>query len=153
MLNIRRRDIHNEELRTVTKVRDANDLAWRAKHCWAGHICRLTDYRWTRTVTEWFLPKRTDAARRPLGRPPTRWSDEIRTQGPTWMQKARLRMEKMLWPAATVSDLKDGPFKVFSLTTTLEKKLDSAAWVTLSLHKRFPPFLRALLDKPVQSHA
>ena len=47
MLNIRRRDIHNEKIRTVTKVRDANDLARRAKHHWAGHICRLTDHRWT----------------------------------------------------------------------------------------------------------
>ena len=94
MLNIRRRDIHNEKLRTITKVRDANDLAQRAKHRWAGHICRLTDYRWTRTATEWFPPRRTDAARRPLGRPPIRWSDEIRkTRGPTWMQKARCRSE------------------------------------------------------------
>ncbi|KAI8429904.1 hypothetical protein MSG28_000382 [Choristoneura fumiferana] len=40
---------------------------------WAGHIARRTDNRWGRKVLEW----RPRTGRRSVGRPPTRWTDDI----------------------------------------------------------------------------
>ena len=59
-------------------------LKWQ----WAGHIARRTDNRWGRKVLEW----RPRTGRRSVGRPPTRWTDDIvRVAGNRWMQVANCR--------------------------------------------------------------
>uniref|UniRef100_A0A2H1W970 SFRICE_002307 n=1 Tax=Spodoptera frugiperda TaxID=7108 RepID=A0A2H1W970_SPOFR len=52
------------------------------------HVARRTDGRWARKVTEW----RPRTGRRSVGRPPTRWTDDIvRVAGSQWMQVAACR--------------------------------------------------------------
>ncbi|KAI8438995.1 hypothetical protein MSG28_011294 [Choristoneura fumiferana] len=59
-------------------------LKWQ----WAGHIARRTDNRWGRKVLEW----RPRTGRRSVGRPPTRWTDDIvRVAGNRWTQVASCR--------------------------------------------------------------
>ncbi|KAI8434898.1 hypothetical protein MSG28_003374 [Choristoneura fumiferana] len=56
-------------------------LKWQ----WAGHIARRTDNLWGRKVLKW----RPRTGRRSIGRPPTRWTDDIvRIAGTRWMQVA-----------------------------------------------------------------
>ncbi|CAH2268473.1 jg16903 [Pararge aegeria aegeria] len=89
MLGISLRDkIRNEVIRQRTKV---TDIAFRVsvlKWQWAGHVCRRTDGRWSRKVLEW----RPRVGKRSVGRPPTRWSDDLRkVAGIDWMRKAENR--------------------------------------------------------------
>jgi hypothetical protein len=69
----RERQLHNTDIREMTKVKDAVQHADEAKHRWAGHIMRRTDGRWTREVHEWY-PR---SKKRPRGRPPIRWADSL----------------------------------------------------------------------------
>jgi hypothetical protein len=74
MLEVSLRDrIRNDEVRKRTKVTDIAqriaDLKWQ----WAGHIVRRTDGRWGEKVLEW----RPCTGRRSVGRPPTRWTDDL----------------------------------------------------------------------------
>ncbi|KAK6726734.1 hypothetical protein RB195_004823 [Necator americanus] len=46
------------------------------RHRWAGHIMRRIDDRWTKRTLEW-TPR---DAKRPRGRPPTRWGDVFATR-------------------------------------------------------------------------
>ncbi|CAH2241367.1 jg15566 [Pararge aegeria aegeria] len=64
--------IRNEEIR-----RRATDIAQRVaklKWQWAGHIVRSTDGRWGLKVLKW----RPRTGKRSVGRPRTRWTDDIR---------------------------------------------------------------------------
>ncbi|KAG7296310.1 hypothetical protein JYU34_021440 [Plutella xylostella] len=62
-------------------------LKWQ----WAGHICRRTDNRWGRRVLEW----RPRTGKRSVGRPPARWTDDLRrVAGRGWMRKAE---DRVLW--------------------------------------------------------
>ncbi|CAH2245669.1 jg6565 [Pararge aegeria aegeria] len=45
-------------------------LKWQ----WVGHIARRTDGRWGLKVLEW----RLRTGKRSVGRPPTRWTDDVR---------------------------------------------------------------------------
>ncbi|MGH0178353.1 UNVERIFIED_CONTAM: hypothetical protein FKN15_077393 [Acipenser sinensis] len=89
MVGIKRTDrISNEQMRQMTKVKDAVELADKSKKRWAGHLARRTDGRWTLAVTEW-LPL---DIKRPLGCPATRWRDQLRQEmGRNWMCLARDR--------------------------------------------------------------
>ncbi|MGH0178354.1 UNVERIFIED_CONTAM: hypothetical protein FKN15_077394 [Acipenser sinensis] len=89
MVGIKRTDrISNEQMRQMTKVKDAVELADKSKKRWAGHLARRTDVRWTLAVTEW-LPL---DIKRPLGCPATRWRDQLRQEmGRNWMCLARDR--------------------------------------------------------------
>ncbi|CAH2244105.1 jg5116 [Pararge aegeria aegeria] len=60
--------------------RYAKQLKWK----WAGHVARLTDHRWTKTVTTW----RGRPGKRYRGRPCTRWDDIKKIAGPQWIQIA-----------------------------------------------------------------
>ncbi|CAH2236732.1 jg16972 [Pararge aegeria aegeria] len=88
MLGVSLRDqIRNEEIRRSTRVTDIAQrvkLKWK----WAGHIARRTDGRWGSKVLEW----RPRTGKRSVGRPPTRWTDDIkRVDGRRWKQAAQDR--------------------------------------------------------------
>ncbi|CAM4721526.1 unnamed protein product [Leuciscus chuanchicus] len=92
MIGVQQTDhVRNEQLRAMTRVDDAVDLANKAKKRWAGHLMRRTDERWTREVTVW-LPV---DIKRPRGRPATRWRDSLRQDlGHNWM---RLAQDRQTW--------------------------------------------------------
>ncbi|CAG9122414.1 unnamed protein product [Plutella xylostella] len=75
MLGVSLRDrIRNEEIRRRTKVTDIAKSISTLKWQWAGHVARRADDRWSRKVLEW----RPRVGKRRVGRPPTRWSDDLR---------------------------------------------------------------------------
>ncbi|CAG9133026.1 unnamed protein product [Plutella xylostella] len=77
MLGVSLRDrIRNEEIRRRTKVTDIAKRISTLKWQWAGHVARRADDRWSRKVLEW----RPRVGKRRVGRPPTRWSDDLRKQ-------------------------------------------------------------------------
>ena len=43
----------NEWIRSQTKVRGIVKTITERKWTWAGHISRMTDKRWTKSITEW----------------------------------------------------------------------------------------------------
>ncbi|CAH2234748.1 jg20975 [Pararge aegeria aegeria] len=62
-----------KEIRRRTRVVDIAQLVAKLKWQWAGHIARRTDGRWGLKVLEW----RPRNGKRSVGRPPTRWTDDI----------------------------------------------------------------------------
>lgn len=89
MLGISLRDrVPNHEIRRRTRVVDAIERITTLKWNWAGHVARLTDNRWTRRILEW-RPRRE--AYRNRGRPPTRWTDDLKRCQGNWMQAAQDR--------------------------------------------------------------
>ena len=85
MLGITLRDrVRNELIRQRTKVVDVGHRVAKLKWAWAGHVCRRHDERWSKRVLEW----RPRLGRRNVGRPPARWSDDIKeTAGPVWRRE------------------------------------------------------------------
>ncbi|KAK6749504.1 hypothetical protein RB195_001861 [Necator americanus] len=63
-------DLRISDLRGMSRLRDPAEYVSKAKHRWAGHMRRIDD-RWTKRTLEW-IPR---DAKRPRGRPPTRWGD------------------------------------------------------------------------------
>ncbi|CAH2227233.1 jg23093 [Pararge aegeria aegeria] len=75
MLGFSLRDrIRNDEIRRRTKVTDTAQRISKLKWQWAGHVCRRTDGRWGRRVLEW----RPRIGKRSVGRPPARWTDDLK---------------------------------------------------------------------------
>ena len=91
MLGVRRRELHNDELRERSKVADVVERLYVSKRRWAGHVVRRSDNRWSTRVLEWYPYDRT----RPRGRPPTRWADPILKTcgGRKWTRLARDRID------------------------------------------------------------
>ena len=90
MLGVSLRDrIRNDEIRRRTKVEDIIECITKSKWRWAGHIARLQDGRWTKRILEW----RPRMDRRSRGRPPTRWTDDLKRICTNWMQTAQNRKE------------------------------------------------------------
>ncbi|CAK1595227.1 unnamed protein product [Parnassius mnemosyne] len=56
-----------------TRVTDIAQRISKLKCQWAGYVARRTDNRWGKMVLEW-QPR---TGRRSVGRPPTRWSDDL----------------------------------------------------------------------------
>ncbi|CAH2210522.1 jg10823 [Pararge aegeria aegeria] len=69
-----RDQIRNEEIRRRTRFTDIAQRVAKLKWQWAGHIARRTDGRWGLKVLEW----RPRTGKRSVGRPPTRWTDDMR---------------------------------------------------------------------------
>lgn len=89
MLNLSLRDrVPNEQLRLMSGITDAIERIAILKWNWAGHVARFTDGRWTRKILEW--RPRQDAYRS-RGRPPTRWSDDIKRLRTNWISAAQER--------------------------------------------------------------
>lgn len=89
MLGLSWRDrVPNESLRRRTGVVDAVERIALLKWNWAGHVARRTDNRWTRRIIEW---RPRQEAYRSRGRPPTRWTDDIKRVESNWMNAARDR--------------------------------------------------------------
>lgn len=86
MLGITLRDRRrNEWIRRKTGLKDVVEVITGRKWRWAGHIARMDCHRWTRRLVVW----RPWADRRPRGRPPLRWVDDIRKHaGHNWMARA-----------------------------------------------------------------
>nr|pir hypothetical protein T06C10.5 - Caenorhabditis elegans [Caenorhabditis elegans] len=72
----RERDLHREDIRTMSLVRDPLNFVKKRKLGWAGHVARRKDGRWTTLMTEW----RPYGWKRPVGRPPMRWADSLRKE-------------------------------------------------------------------------
>jgi len=102
-LNLRQQraqDLHRDDIRRMSRVVDPLDYTSRRKHAWAGHVTRRQDGRWSNATLCWY-PR---GVTRPLGRPPTRWSDSLRddyndrnSRGRTirhWSTKAQ---DRTLW--------------------------------------------------------
>lgn len=89
MLNINKRQkIRHSKIRNISKAKDALIHAQKLKWRWAGHVARLQDDRWTKRITRWKGPR----GKRLVGRPHTRWQDEIvKVAGPNWIQVAQDR--------------------------------------------------------------
>ena len=90
MLRILLKDqIRNEAIRQRTNVIDIAQRISRLKWQWAGHICRRTDDRWSKRVSE----QRPRLGKRNVG-PPARWGDDIRNvAGIGWMPRAQDRAQ------------------------------------------------------------
>ncbi|CAH2230469.1 jg23194 [Pararge aegeria aegeria] len=86
-----RDQIRNEEIRRRTRVADIGQRVAKLKWQWAGHIARRTDGRWGLKVLEW-QPRTGEIS---VGRPSTRWTDDIRRDaGSRWRQAAQ---DRGLW--------------------------------------------------------
>ncbi|CAH2245611.1 jg6536 [Pararge aegeria aegeria] len=69
-----RNQIRNVEIRRRTRVTDIAQRVAKLKWQWAGPIVRRKDGRWGPKVLEW-QPR---TGKRSVGRPPTRWTDDIK---------------------------------------------------------------------------
>jgi hypothetical protein len=89
MLGVSLRDrIRNQVIRQRTKVTDIAHRISLLKWRWAGYISRRTDNRYGKRVLKW----RPRLGKRTVGRPQTRWSDDLRrTAGRSWMGVAEDR--------------------------------------------------------------
>jgi hypothetical protein len=75
MLGISLRDKkRNEWIRRKTGMTDVIHKVKSLKWEWAGHVARMEDERWTKRA----LDCRPYEKKRPAGRPPERWDDDIK---------------------------------------------------------------------------
>ncbi|CAI5455831.1 unnamed protein product [Caenorhabditis angaria] len=70
----RERNLHREDIRKLSQVKDPLRHIRQQKTRWAGHMARRNDNRWSTATLDWY-PRDW---KRPVGRPPLRWSDELR---------------------------------------------------------------------------
>lgn len=88
MIGLTLRDrVRNEEIRRRTGVDDIIQRITKQKWRWAGHIARMADGRWTKRLIEW----RPRADKRSQGRPPTRWTDDLKRITTNWIATAKNR--------------------------------------------------------------
>lgn len=79
--------LRNEEVRRRTKVEDIVKQISIKKWRWAGHVAR-DNTKWTKEVMQW----RPWEHKRSIGRPQTRWRDDLqKIAGKNWMLAAQNR--------------------------------------------------------------
>jgi hypothetical protein len=108
MIGVTKRDHKtNKWIREKSGLCDIMETIKKQKWCWAGHVARMNDGRWTKRTTEWIpLDKKRERAR-----PKTRWSDEIRKfVGNTWMRAAQNRNEWKIHGKAFVQQWTDNGY-------------------------------------------
>lgn len=89
VIGIRRKDrIRLENIKSITKFKDAGKICKSLKWQWTGHMLRERNGKWTKTILEWY-PR---DGKRSKGRQPKRWEDDLKkTAGPDWMRTAKDR--------------------------------------------------------------
>ncbi|KAI8436342.1 hypothetical protein MSG28_004376 [Choristoneura fumiferana] len=103
-------------------------LKWQ----WAGHIARRTDGRWGQKVLEW----RPRTGRRAVGRPPTRWSDDlVKIAGSRWMRKAQDGLSGEPWgrPMSSSGRLSADMMMMIQRARSSEQKKQQCHVVSFSL--------------------
>ncbi|CAH2230216.1 jg7922 [Pararge aegeria aegeria] len=76
-----RNQIRNVDMRRRTRVTDIAQRVAKLKWQWAEHIVQRKDGRWGPNVLEW-QPR---TGKRSVGRPPTRWTDDIKRVTVTYL--------------------------------------------------------------------
>lgn len=100
ILGISLRDrVPNERIRQRTGITDAIERIAYLKWNWAGHVARMPNEKWTKRIMEW---RPRDQALRSRGRPPTRWTDDIKRISTNWIHAAQDRNEWRLLREAYV---------------------------------------------------
>uniref|UniRef100_A0A8R1E441 Reverse transcriptase domain-containing protein n=1 Tax=Caenorhabditis japonica TaxID=281687 RepID=A0A8R1E441_CAEJA len=108
----RQRNLHREDIRAQSEVRDPLLVIKKKKLGWAGHIMRRNDGRWTRLVQEWY----PIGEKRPVGRPRMRWSDSLKEQISLFdgnhlkTHWSTIAKDRMAWKATVDSAYKNCPF-------------------------------------------
>jgi len=89
ILNVRRLDrVRNTSIKAITKLDDVLKTIKTLKWMWAGHVARLEDGRWTKSLTLW----KPSWRRRKIGRQRFRWEDDImKVTGDRWAVYAKDR--------------------------------------------------------------
>ncbi|CAD6189601.1 unnamed protein product [Caenorhabditis auriculariae] len=86
-----KKEQRSTDLRQRSQIRDLEEHIQRGKHRCGGHVIRRQHDRWSTRLTHW-IPRNI---KRPLGRPPTRWTDYFRKNisqpGRHWMTVAQVR--------------------------------------------------------------
>uniref|UniRef100_A0A8R1IB43 Reverse transcriptase domain-containing protein n=1 Tax=Caenorhabditis japonica TaxID=281687 RepID=A0A8R1IB43_CAEJA len=72
----RQRNLHSEDIRAQSEVRDPLLVIKKKKLGWAGHIMRRNDGRWMRLVQEWY----PIGEKRTVGRPRMRWCESLQKE-------------------------------------------------------------------------
>ena len=83
----RRDRIRNETIKNTLQIRPVKETMERNKLKWLGHVKRMGLERLPRRALEW-----TESGRRPIGRPRTRWRDQVKDD----VNRRGLQWEKML---------------------------------------------------------
>ncbi|CAD6185922.1 unnamed protein product [Caenorhabditis auriculariae] len=101
-----KKEQRSTDLRQLSQIRDLEEHIQRGKHRWSGHVIRRQDDRWSTRLTHW-IPRNI---KRPLGRPPTRWTDYFRKNisqpGRHWMTVAQ---DRAAWRTLTRQPLHHAP--------------------------------------------
>ena len=80
----------NKIIKEQTKLPDALKLLESAKWKWAGHVARAND-NWANIITSW-----TPAGKRKIGKPETRWAEDIIALDRNWTTSAQ---DRTAWSA------------------------------------------------------
>lgn len=78
--------VTNEELHR-TRIVDVIECIIRLKWKWAGYVARLKNGRWVKKILEW-APRADKCS---WGRPPTRWTDDLKWILTNWIAIAQDR--------------------------------------------------------------
>ena len=87
---------HNEELRNITQQPLITDVIKSARMRWAGHVARMPEARFPRTILE-----NQPIGNRPVGRPRKRWEDclkdGVRERGVDPARWREVAQDRLLW--------------------------------------------------------
>jgi hypothetical protein len=122
--------IRNHEIRKRTKVTNIARRIAELKWQWAGHIARRTDGRWGGKVLE----RRPRTGRRSVGRPPTKWTDDLVKVRSSWKTLGEAYVQQ--WTSLSWDDDDDDEMLTFLWPTKIMRFIsyayqNYAIWVML----------------------